>query len=146
MYLQPTAPKFPPKRYIVDLVHEPGTLLTHDTQAGVAYMKLWTVLTPPDWRADPPENCHLTVKKLPKTWLFFKKNCQKFSFFSKKIAIFWKKLNFLAIFFEKMSSFWQFFDSQMAIFRRVRSSPVCCTCLYLIHYYTFKIYNFRNLN
>ena len=21
--------------------------------------------------ADPPENCHLTVKKLPKTWLFF---------------------------------------------------------------------------
>ena len=34
---------------------------------------------------DPPKNCHLTVKKLPKTWHFFKKNCQKFSFFSKKL-------------------------------------------------------------
>ena len=36
------------------------------------------------WRlpSDPPENCHLTVKKLPKTWHFFKNNCQKFSFFS----------------------------------------------------------------
>ena len=33
------------------------------------------------WYApDPPENCHLTVKKLPKTWHFFQKNChwQKF--------------------------------------------------------------------
>ncbi|XP_059157772.1 armadillo repeat-containing protein 3-like [Physella acuta] len=36
----PVAPKFPPKRYIVDLVHEPGTLLTPDTQAAVSYMKL----------------------------------------------------------------------------------------------------------
>ena len=33
-----------------------------------------------------------------------------------------KKRKFLAIFFEKMSSFWQFFESQMAIFRRVRST------------------------
>ncbi|KAK3779638.1 hypothetical protein RRG08_040361 [Elysia crispata] len=36
----PTAPKFPPKRYLVDLVHEPGALLTPDTQAAVSYMKL----------------------------------------------------------------------------------------------------------
>ena len=45
---------------------------------------------PGNTQPDPPENCHLTVKKLPKT------------FFS-----------------EKKSSFWQFFDSQMATFRRV---------------------------
>ena len=69
---------------------------------------------------DPPENCHLTVKKLPKTWLFFF-NCQKFSFFSKKLplAIFLKKRQFLAI-KKKKSSFWQFFDSQNTIFWRVR--------------------------
>ena len=30
------------------------------------------------FQSDPPENCHLTVKKLPKTWHFFK--CQKLSF------------------------------------------------------------------
>ncbi|GFO30833.1 Armadillo repeat-containing protein 3 [Plakobranchus ocellatus] len=36
----PTAPKFPPKKYLVDLVHEPGALLTPDTQAAVSYMKL----------------------------------------------------------------------------------------------------------
>jgi len=31
-------------------------------------------------KADPPQNCHLTVKKLPGTYFFFKKiakNCQK---------------------------------------------------------------------
>ena len=49
------------------------------------------------WCPDPPENCHLTVKKLPKAWHFFQKNCQKFSFFS------------MAIFLKKMSSFWQIF-------------------------------------
>ena len=33
---------------------------------------------------DPPENCHLNVKKFPKTRHFFqKKNCEKFSFFQK---------------------------------------------------------------
>ncbi|GFR96246.1 armadillo repeat-containing protein 3 [Elysia marginata] len=37
---KPTAPKFPPKKYLVDLVHEPGVLLTPDTQAAVSYMKL----------------------------------------------------------------------------------------------------------
>ena len=31
--------------------------------------------------ADSPENCHLTVKKLPKTWKKILKNCQKISFF-----------------------------------------------------------------
>ena len=36
---------------------------------------------------DPPKNCHLTVKKLPKTWHFFKKNCPKFSFFSTKLPL-----------------------------------------------------------
>ena len=34
---------------------------------------------------DPPENCQLNVKKLPKTWHFSKKNCQKLSFFSTKL-------------------------------------------------------------
>uniref|UniRef100_A0A0B7A269 Armadillo repeat-containing domain-containing protein n=1 Tax=Arion vulgaris TaxID=1028688 RepID=A0A0B7A269_9EUPU len=38
--VDPTAPKFPPKRYIVDLVHQPGTLLTPETQAAISYMKL----------------------------------------------------------------------------------------------------------
>ena len=33
--------------------------------------------------ADPPENCHFTVKKLPKTCHFFQKNCQKLSFSNK---------------------------------------------------------------
>ena len=36
---------------------------------------------------DPPENWHLTVKKLPKTWQFFQQNCQNFSFFSKKLPL-----------------------------------------------------------
>ena len=52
---------------------------------------------------DPPENWHLTVKKLTKTWHFKKKYWQKLSFKKKT-----------------KSSFWQIFDSQMAIFRRVR--------------------------
>ena len=71
--------------------------------------------------SDPPENCHLTGKKLPKSWHFFEKIAKKFHFF-KKIAngnFFEKKENFWHFFLEKMSSFWQFFDSQMAIFRRV---------------------------
>ena len=40
-------------------------------------------------------------QKMPKTWHFFHKNCQKQSFFSKKLplAIFLKKNIFLAIFF-----------------------------------------------
>ena len=50
-------------------------------------------------KPDPLENCHLNVKELPKTWLFF-----------------FLKAN-------KMSSFWQFFDIQMAIFRRVKVKP-----------------------
>ena len=41
---------------------------------------------------DPPENCHLNVKKLPKNWHF--KNDKKIVFF---------------VFFFKMSSFLQFF-------------------------------------
>ena len=76
-------------------------------------------------RAAPdPENCHLNVKKLPKTWHFFQqKKCQKCSFKKKKLplAIFLKKMKNFGNFLKKMSSFWQFFDSQMAIFRRVRS-------------------------
>ena len=48
---------------------------------------------------DPPENCHLTVK-----------NCQKLDFF----FLIEKNDNFFHF-------FGQFFDSQMAIFRRVRS-------------------------
>ena len=65
--------------------------------------------------SDPPENCHLTVKKLAKTWLFF--NCQKFPFFSKKLPMaillkndnfcqfFWKNVKFLAIFWQSNGNF-----------------------------------------
>ena len=60
---------------------------------------------------DPPENCHLTVKKLPKTWLFFQKKLPKIFFTKIANGNLWKK----------KSSFWQFFDSQIALFRRVRS-------------------------
>ena len=38
--------------------------------------------------ADPPENCHLNVKKLPKTWHFFQKNWQKLAILLKKMTIF----------------------------------------------------------
>ena len=59
-------------------------------------------------KPDPPENCHLTVKKLP-------------------MAILLKKMTIFVNFFEKnvkfWAIFWQFFDSKMAIFRRV-SFPV----------------------
>ena len=49
--------------------------------------------------ADPPENCHLNVKKLPKTMaILLKKNDN-----------FWQ-------FFEKMSRFWLFFDIQIGYF------------------------------
>ena len=53
---------------------------------------------------DPPENCHLNVKKLPKTRHFLK--LKKYNF----CQFFWKKCRF-----------WQFFDSQMAIFQRFSS-------------------------
>ena len=67
--------------------------------------------------ADPPENCQLSLNKLPKTWNFFKKidkNCQFFN----KIAIgnfvekndnfcqfFWKNFKFLAIFWHSNGNF-----------------------------------------
>ena len=38
-------------------------------------------------QTNPPENCHLNVKKLPKNFPFFQKNCQKFSFLLKKMKI-----------------------------------------------------------
>ena len=37
--------------------------------------------------ADPPENCHLNVKKLPKTGHFFQKNCH-WQFLLKKFQVF----------------------------------------------------------
>ena len=37
---------------------------------------------------DPSENCHLNVKKIVKNLTFKKKNCQKLSFFSKKLPVF----------------------------------------------------------
>jgi len=55
-----------------------------------------------------------------------KKNCQKLSFFPKKIvnlgpmAIFEKKNTILGNFWEKISSFWQFLDIQMVFFPRIR--------------------------
>jgi len=75
--------------------------------------KLLNVIGP-----DQPENGHLTVKKLPKFFIFFK-----------KIAI--------GNFFEKNVNFWQFvFDSQIAIFWRVRSqlSDISkCSVIIVIH-------------
>ncbi len=37
---QPGAPKFPPKSYIVDLVHQPGSLLRKDSPDAASYQKL----------------------------------------------------------------------------------------------------------
>ncbi|KAL8622228.1 hypothetical protein ACOMHN_043751 [Nucella lapillus] len=37
---EPTAPKYPPKSYIVDLIHDPGKLLSLDSQESVAYQKI----------------------------------------------------------------------------------------------------------
>ena len=56
---------------------------------------------------DPPENCHLTVKKLPKTWHFFKKIAKIFHFFQKNCQwkFFSKKLKFLAIFWHSNGNF-----------------------------------------
>ena len=37
---QPGAPKFPPKTYIVDLIHDPGTLMRFDTPEAQTYQKI----------------------------------------------------------------------------------------------------------
>ena len=84
-----------------------------------------------EWVADPPENCHLTVKKLQKTWHFFKKNCQKFSFFSKilpfdcqKIA---KNLTFFSTnFLKKKSIFVNFFEKNVKFLAIFASQMVMC--------------------
>ena len=68
-------------------------------------------------KADPLENCHLNVKKLPKIWHFSIWKMPKMFIFS-KMAIFWEKNDNFCLFFLK-SSFWQFFDIQMTIFQRV---------------------------
>ena len=62
------------------------------------------------WVPDPPENCHLTVKKLPKTWHFYNKIAQNFHFFHWQF--FWKKWKFLAIFFLKKC---QVFDNFLTV-------------------------------
>ena len=49
------------------------------------------------YRTDPPQNCQLTVKKLPKIFIFFK-----------KIAT--------GNFFEKNENFWQFFWKKCQVF------------------------------
>ena len=60
-------------------------------------------------------------KKLPKTWHFFQKNCQKFSYFKKNChwQFCWKNDNLCQFFGKKCQVLGNFFDSQMAIFRRV---------------------------
>ena len=62
--------------------------------------------------SDPPENCHLTVKKLPKTCHFFPKNAKNFHFFQKNChchwQFFWKKWKFLAFFGKKCQVFGNF--------------------------------------
>ena len=86
---------------------------------------LWAVMGSPlqkrwHFQADPPDNCQLNAKKLPKTWHFFKKLTKIVIFFN-KIALgnFVEKMTIFVNFSEKMSSFWQFLDIIMAIFRRV---------------------------
>ena len=86
---------------------------------------------------DPPENCHLNVQKLPKTWLFFL-NCQNLSFFSKKLPLAFFLMTIFGNFLEKNVKFLAIFDSQMAVFRRVRSV--------LTHKHTTKCKKFLNLN
>ena len=60
--------------------------------------------------SDPPENCHLTVKKLPKTW-----HLKKLTNFSTKLPMaILKKWQFLSIFLKKCqvySNFWQSNDN-----------------------------------
>ena len=63
----------------------------------------WTERATIAYRADPPENCYLTVKKLPKTWHFFKKLPKIFFFFQKNCH-----LHFFEIGFFLKTSFWQF--------------------------------------
>ena len=72
-------------------------------------------------KPDPPENCHLTVKKLPKTY-FFQKKLTKIFIFLNKIAngIFVEKMSIFVNCFEKNVKFLVIFD--MAIFWRVRKN------------------------
>ena len=51
--------------------------------------------------ADPPENCHLTVKNC-QILDIFSKNCQKLSFFKLPLAIFFEKMTILAIFWKNV--------------------------------------------
>ena len=51
--------------------------------------------------ADPQENCHLNVKKLPKTW-HLKKKCQKIQNVGN---FFGKNVNFLAFFWQSNGNF-----------------------------------------
>ena len=66
--------------------------------------------------SDPPENCHLNIKKLP---IFTKKSVLKKKDnnyqFLKKMSSF---CQFFEIQMKVKSKFWQFFDIQMAIFWR----------------------------
>ena len=38
--LQPGAPRYPPKPYIVDLIHHPGRLMNADSPDAINYQKL----------------------------------------------------------------------------------------------------------
>ena len=66
----------------------------------------WLIL---NYRFDPTENCHLNVKKIPKSLTFFQKM---------PMAIIWKEM-IIFVKFLKQSQVFAFFDVQMAIFRRV---------------------------
>ena len=68
---------------------------------------MWMIVLIPD----PPENCHLTVKKnCQKLDIFSKKNAKIFLFFSKKLplAIFLKKKNLGQFFLKKCQVFGNF--------------------------------------
>ena len=59
--------------------------------------------------SDPPDNCYLNVKNLPKNSHFVQKHCKNLTFLLQNNVFF-------------NDNFWIFFYIQMAIFRRVRFS------------------------
>ena len=71
---------------------------------------------------DPPGKCHLTVKKLPKTWHLKKKNCQKFLFFE-QMKIFG---NFLTVKLQFSRGSGLNTHQIIAILNALYTSIICC--------------------
>ena len=72
-----------------DLIY---TVVARDADpADVSHWEIDIFVTVRGFEPDPPENCHLNVKKLPKTWHFFKKIAKNFHFFQKNCQWHFKK-------------------------------------------------------